>query len=136
MMKYSFDALEGHTLRYRNTCLEYALVLISLLLVATTDTLCCRNDILYRFWQSGRYEKHPTHGEEAQGGLKSDGAQAHGDGCKETLSPAMDILVSSNFERLMWFLAKGTHFAPAIGVASPLLTGDRLCLDNWVERSV
>lgn len=79
------------------------------LLVATNE-----NDILYRFWQSGRYEKHPTHGEEAQGGLKSDGAQAHRDGCKETLSPAMDILVSSNFERLMWFLAK--DFASTTGL--------------------
>ncbi|KAJ5612465.1 threonine synthase [Penicillium lagena] len=45
------------------------------------------NDILHRFWTTGRYEKND-------------------DACKETHSPAMDILVSSNFERLMWFLAR------------------------------
>jgi threonine synthase len=55
------------------------------------------NDILARFWSSGRYEKvdssSPSH--EA---LDSSGV-------KETCSPAMDILVSSNFERLLWYLA-------------------------------
>ncbi|KAG8809480.1 threonine synthase [Serendipita sp. 399] len=44
------------------------------------------NDILARFWNSGKYEK----GE---------------DGVVETVSPAMDILISSNFERLLWYLA-------------------------------
>ncbi|KAH3918483.1 threonine synthase [Parastagonospora nodorum] len=63
------------------------------------------NDILHRFWESGRYEKHAVHGKQAEGGLPEDGAKAHESGVKETLSPAMDILVSSNFERLLWFLA-------------------------------
>ncbi|GAW17904.1 hypothetical protein ANO14919_073720 [Xylariales sp. No.14919] len=65
------------------------------LVVATNE-----NDILDRFWKTGRYEKQAaTNG-------NADEAHVHTDGCKETLSPAMDILVSSNFERLMWFLAE------------------------------
>lgn len=66
------------------------------------------NDILDRFFKTGRYEKKPlitaapaaTEGEDA--------------GVKETLSPAMDILVSSNFERLLWFLAY--EFAETAGM--------------------
>ncbi|KAJ5991785.1 threonine synthase [Penicillium sp. IBT 35674x] len=64
------------------------------LVVATNE-----NDILHRFWQTGRYEKHPA----------EDANKA--DACKETYSPAMDILVSSNFERVMWFLAKDSALA-------------------------
>ncbi|KAH9027513.1 tryptophan synthase beta subunit-like PLP-dependent enzyme [Lactarius deliciosus] len=65
------------------------------LVVATNS-----NDILARFWRSGRYEKVSSSPDAAPG----IGSQADG-GVQATLSPAMDILVSSNFERLLWYLA-------------------------------
>lgn len=58
------------------------------LLIATNE-----NDILYRFFASQAYEKQTG----------SDG------GVKATLSPAMDIIVSSNFERLLWYLVRETE---------------------------
>ena len=73
---------------------------IDKLVVATNE-----NDILDRFWKTGYYEKKPIHGRQANGGFVEDGVKAHEDGVRETYSPAMDILVSSNFERLLWFLA-------------------------------
>ncbi|KAI9478550.1 MAG: threonine synthase [Benjaminiella poitrasii] len=58
---------------------------VNKLLIATNE-----NDILYRFFASHAYEKQTG----PEGGVKA------------TLSPAMDILVSSNFERLLWYLAR------------------------------
>ncbi|KHJ35912.1 putative threonine synthase [Erysiphe necator] len=72
---------------------------IDKLVIATNE-----NDILDRFWKSGKYEKMVVSSANAQGGIPSDGAKAHEGGVKETLSPAMDILVSSNFERLLWLM--------------------------------
>ncbi|PWY92658.1 threonine synthase [Aspergillus heteromorphus CBS 117.55] len=61
------------------------------LVIATNE-----NDILDRFFRTG--------GSYTKGDSK-------GAGVKETHSPAMDILVSSNFERLLWFLAFQTSDA-------------------------
>ena len=80
---------------------------IEKLIIATNE-----NDILHRFWQTGTYSKKPTYRptENSHNGLPEDGSQAHTEGVKETLSPAMDILVSSNFERLLWHLALDHEF--------------------------
>ncbi len=51
------------------------------LIIATNE-----NDILDRFLKSGKYQKDAD--------------------VKATLAPAMDILISSNFERLLWYLAR------------------------------
>jgi len=80
---------------------------IEKLVIATNE-----NDILHRFWQTGSYEKNPAFPAPHQSGQHIHDLPAedkHVDGVKETLSPAMDILVSSNFERLLWFLSYEVH---------------------------
>ncbi|KAL9616579.1 MAG: hypothetical protein Q9160_008559 [Pyrenula sp. 1 TL-2023] len=67
---------------------------IAKLIIATNE-----NDILHRFWQTGAYEKETIQGAPVEG------PNAREKAVKETLSPAMDILISSNFERLLWFIA-------------------------------
>jgi threonine synthase len=56
------------------------------LIIATNE-----NDILDRFMKTGRYEKNQDVG------------------VKATHSPAMDILISSNFERLLWYLIRDSQ---------------------------
>lgn len=74
---------------------------VSKLVIATNS-----NDILDRFWKTGSYEKTPVPDPSSdQSTPLSSFNAAHPSGVKETLSPAMDILVSSNFERLLWYLA-------------------------------
>ena len=84
------------------------------------------NDILSRFWRSGRYEQQA---DSAPRGALGDRKQADG-GVQATLSPAMDILVSSNFERLLWYLAYESSDAAPDGArrASAGAT-----IDGWMK---
>jgi threonine synthase len=85
------------------------------LVVATNE-----NDILARFWKTGVYEK------------SAPGQQVE---VKETLSPAMDIMVSSNFERLLWYLAYEAGGSKSEAEASKTLKGwmDSLKADGRVD---
>jgi threonine synthase len=95
---------------------------MSKLVVATNS-----NDILARFWHSGRYERinsSPDAASPSDGGPVDGGAQA-------TLSPAMDILVSSNFERLLWYLAYGASSATPDGTRR---SSAGTTVDAWMKE--
>ena len=87
------------------------------------------NDILTRFWKTGRYEK-------VDSSLAIDAG-----GVRETLSPAMDILVSSNFERLLWYLAyedsQGPDFQSKRRQAGEMVAGwmDKVKREGRIEVS-
>lgn len=74
------------------------------LIIATNE-----NDILDRFMKTGEYAKLQTIG------------------VKATFSPAMDILISSNFERLLWYLIRDT-----ITNGDDLKTGE--LLNSWMQQ--
>eukprot|EP00928_Gymnodinium_smaydae_P048157 TRINITY_DN32189_c0_g1_i1.p1 TRINITY_DN32189_c0_g1~~TRINITY_DN32189_c0_g1_i1.p1 ORF type:complete len:491 (-),score=101.89 TRINITY_DN32189_c0_g1_i1:118-1590(-) len=77
------------------------------LIVATNS-----NDILHRFFTGGRYDKHPV---------------------SQTSSPSMDIGISSNFERYLFYLFGSDSKKLADAMTKFKSTG-KLSVDTWTLR--
>jgi threonine synthase len=83
------------------------------LVVATNE-----NDILARFFATGRYEREDSSAE-----------------VKATYSPAMDIALSSNFERLLWYLAYETQSPEEQGKpAEERRAAAQATLNGWMDE--
>jgi threonine synthase len=92
---------------------------ISQLIIATNE-----NDILHRFWQTGAYEKLPS--------SETTDSDTPSGAVKETMSPAMDIIISSNFERLLWFLAYDVYSGSVDGFQNKLQVACSM-VKGWQE---
>jgi threonine synthase len=86
------------------------------LVVATNS-----NDILARFWRSGSYELVDSTPTPNGGGLGDEKPAAADGGVQATLSLAMDIPVSSNFERLLGISRMNHLIQLPIAPGGPLL---------------